>query len=110
MISYLLPKYYLTYITLSVENYVCPTGFSSESTTVNNKARLSFALPGGRKTPHNLNCTVNYVLGTCARVRLQCNFKMRGGGVNCSTGDKAVVTYGSKTSTSVVVSCFSCSN
>ena len=90
------------FITSSLENYVCPTGFSSESNTVNNKARLSFALPGGRKTPHNLNCTVNYVLGTCARVRLQCNFKMKGSGVSCSNGDKAVVSFGSKTITSVV--------
>ena len=104
LVPYLLPYLVpccLTFTTCSVENYVCPTGFSSESLTVNNKARLTFALPGGKKTPHNLNCTAHYVLGTCAKVKLQCNFKMKGGGINCSSGDKAVVTYGSKTITSV---------
>ena len=34
-------------------------------------------------------------------MKLQCNFKMKGSGVACSKGDKAVVTYGSNTITSV---------
>ena len=59
-------------------------------------------LPGGKKTPHNLNCTANYVLGTCSKVKLQCSFKMKGSGVGCSRGDRATLTYGSKTITSVV--------
>ena len=53
--------------------------------TVNNRAKLTFLV--AKKTPHNLDCRANYVMGTCARVQLQCAFKLKG-------EDKALVTLG----------------
>merc|ERR1719242_2200099 len=76
--------------------YQCPGGESEKTITVNNKAKLTFMVP--KKTPHNMNCEANYVMGTCSRIKLQCNFKMKAKGKAC-TGDKAVITNGGKTIT-----------
>ena len=71
-----------------VESYLCPGGQSEESITVNDEADLTFLL--AKKTPHNLDCRANYVMGTCARVELQCAFKLKG-------EDKALVSLGKNT-------------
>ena len=68
-----------------VESYQCPGGQSKESITVDDEAELTFMV--AKKTPHNLDCQANYVMGTCARVELQCAFKMKG-------EDKGLVTLG----------------
>ena len=62
--------------------------------TVNNRAKLTFLV--AKKTPHNMDCQADYEFGTCSRVKLVCNFKMKGTGKAC-LGDKAVITYGTKT-------------
>ena len=90
------PIFYSKYFLRCVESYQCPGGETEETTTVNNKAKLTFTVP--KKTPHNMNCQANYVMGTCSEVKLVCNFKMKGTGKTC-LGDKAVITYGTKTST-----------
>ena len=64
--------------------------------TVNNRAKLTFLV--AKKTPHNMDCQADYEFGTCSRVKLVCNFKMKGTGKAC-LGDKAVITYGTKTTT-----------
>ena len=74
----------------SLESYQCPEGQSEETITVNDEADLAFLV--AKKTPHNLDCQANYVMGTCSRVELQCAFKMKG-------DDKAVVTLGINTIT-----------
>merc|ERR550519_423024 len=76
--------------------YQCPGGESEKTITVNNKAKLTFMV--AKKTPHNMDCEANYVMGTCSRVKLQCNFKMKAKGKACK-GDKAVITNGKKTIT-----------
>ena len=68
-----------------VESYQCPKDQSEETITVNDEAELTFMV--AKKTPHNLDCRANYVMGTCARVELQCAFKMKG-------EDKGLVTLG----------------
>ena len=68
-----------------LESYQCPKGQSEVTITVNNGADLIFLV--AKKTPHNLDCQANYVMGTCSRVELQCAFKMKG-------EDKALVTLG----------------
>ena len=68
-----------------VENYQCPGGQSEETITVNDEADLTFLVT--KNTPHNMDCRANYVMGTCDRVDLQCDFKMKG-------EDKALVTLG----------------
>ena len=73
-----------------VESYLCPGGQSKESITVNDEAELTFMV--AKKTPHNLDCRANYVMGTCARVELQCDFTM-------NAKDKIVFTLGTNTIT-----------
>ena len=63
---------------------------------MNNKAKLTFVVP--KKTPHNMDCAANYVLGTCSRVNVKCTFKMKAKGATC-VGDKAVITVGGKSTT-----------
>merc|ERR1719411_2389370 len=78
------------------QNYQCPTGDSDTTITVNNKAKLTFMVP--KKTPHNMDCAANYVLGTCSRVNIKCTFKMKAKGATC-VGDEAVITVGGKSTT-----------
>ena len=78
------------------ESYQCPGGESQQTMTVNNRAKLTFLV--AKKTPHNMDCQADYEFGTCSRVKLVCNFKMKGTGKAC-LGDKAVITYGTKTTT-----------
>ena len=79
-----------------VGRYECLGGQSEETITVNDKADLTFLV--AKKTPHNMDCQADYEFGTCSRVKLVCNFKMKGTGKAC-LGDKAVITYGTKTTT-----------
>ena len=73
-----------------VESYQCPGGQSEETITVNDEAKLTFLV--AKKTPHNMDCQANYVMGTCSRVKLQCAFKLKG-------EDKAIVTLGTNSTT-----------
>merc|ERR1719192_2296339 len=78
------------------QNVQCKAGDSDTTITVNNKAKLTFVVP--KKTPHNMDCAANYVLGTCSRVNIKCTFKMKAKGATC-VGDKALITVGGKTTT-----------
>ena len=73
-----------------LESYQCPEGQSEETITVNGEADLAFLV--AKKTPHNLDCQANYVMGSCSRVELECDFKMKG-------KDKAAVMLGINTIT-----------
>ena len=72
-----------------VESYQCPRGQSEKTITVNDEAELTFL---AEKPPHNMDCRANYVMGTCARVELQCDFTM-------NAKDKIVFTLGTNTIT-----------
>merc|ERR1719220_2567740 len=76
--------------------YLCPAGETDETITVNNKAKLQFMV--AKKTAHNMDCSANYVMGTCSRVKLVCKFKLNGKGKACS-GDQALITANGKTTT-----------
>ena len=73
-----------------LESYQCPEGQSEETITVNGEADLAFLV--AKKTPHNLDCQANYVMGSCSKVELECDFKMKG-------KDKALVMLGVNTIT-----------
>ena len=73
-----------------LESYQCAKGQSEETITVNDEADLTFLV--AKKTPHNLDCQANYVMGSCSRVELECDFKMKG-------KDKALVMLGVNTIT-----------
>merc|ERR1711971_1399479 len=78
------------------KKYLCPANQTDATITVNNKAKLQFLV--AKKTAHNMDCTANYVMGTCSRVKLVCKFKLNGRGKAC-TGDQALVTANGKTTT-----------
>merc|ERR1719458_404849 len=78
------------------KKYLCPANQTDATITVNNKAKLQFLV--AKKTAHNMDCTANYVMGTCSRVKLVCKFKLNGRGKACS-GDQALVTANGKTTT-----------
>merc|ERR1719458_721135 len=78
------------------KKYLCPANQTDATITVNNKAKLQFLV--AKKTAHNMDCTANYVMGTCSRVKLACKFKLNGRGKACS-GDQALVTANGKTTT-----------
>ena len=73
-----------------LESYQCPEGQSEETIEVNGEADLAFLV--AKKTPHNMNCQANYVMGSCSKVELECDFKMKG-------KDKALVMLGVNTIT-----------
>ena len=77
--------------------FVCPEGSSRSNVTVNVRDRLEFKTQTGRLTPANVDCGVDYVLGNCTRVALNCRFRMRGRGKDCAKGDRVTLSFGSKT-------------
>ena len=82
--------------------FVCPEGSSSTNVTVNTRDRLTFKTQTGRLTPADVDCNMEFGLGSCTRMAVLCKFKMRGKGQDCSNGDRVTMTYGSTTNKSVI--------
>ena len=79
------------------EVVTCHDSSSSKTVEVKEDSEITFKTGSGRKTEHNVDCRVHYQLGTCSRVALSCNLKMKGRGKNCSRGDRLSLSYGGQT-------------
>ena len=64
---------------------------------VREDSRILFKTGAGRKTEHNVDCRVQFLLRNCSRLTLSCRLKMKGRGRNCSRGDRLAVSHGGET-------------
>ena len=79
-------------------DYTCPSGQSTKSITVNDGDSFIFKTQEGKKYGPNVDCTVNFLLGsTCKKIQSNCpKLVLKGKGKNCKKGDKIIVSVGKK--------------
>ena len=69
----------------------------TERVAVKEDSVMSYKTGPGRKTGHNVDCSVHYMLTTCSSLSLACHLKLKGRGKNCVRGDKLSLSYGGET-------------